>query len=72
MAGLGATLGTLAVAKFWKSKAGVAHDADDRIIYDIDSGRLFYDGNGVAAGGSIHFATLAPNLALTNVDFAVI
>jgi Ca2+-binding RTX toxin-like protein len=71
MAGLGTTLGTLSAAKFWKSTAGIAHDADDRIIYDIDSGRLLYDGNGNATGGAIHFATLAPNLALTNADFVV-
>ncbi|MGO4835195.1 hypothetical protein AB4144_23360 [Rhizobiaceae sp. 2RAB30] len=72
MPGLGATLGTLASSKFWKSTAGVAHDADDRIIYDTDTGRLFYDGNGNAAGGAIQFAVLAPNLALTNADFVVV
>lgn len=71
MTGLGATLGTLSAAKFWKSTAGVAHDSDDRIIYDIDTGRLFYDANGIASGGATHFATLAPNLALTNADFVV-
>lgn len=71
MAGVGATLGTLSAAKFWKSTAGIAHDADDRIIYDIDTGRLFYDANGNASGGATHFATLAPNLALTNADFVV-
>jgi len=72
MAGLGTILGTLAVAKFWKSTTGLAHDADDRIIYDTDSGRLFYDANGSAAGGAVHFATVGVNLALTNADFVVI
>jgi len=72
MAGLGATLGTLAAAKFWKSTAGLAHDADDRIIYDTDSGRLFYDANGSAAGGAVHFATIGVSLALTNADFVVV
>lgn len=72
MAGLGTTLGTLSATMFWKSTAGIAHDADDRIIYDIDSGRLLYDSNGVAAGGAVHFATLAPNLALSNADFVVL
>jgi Ca2+-binding RTX toxin-like protein len=69
MPGLGASLGA---AKFWKSTAGVAHDTDDRIIYDIDSGRLFYDGNGNAAGGVVHFATLAPDLPISHLDFQVI
>ncbi|MGO4839437.1 calcium-binding protein, partial [Rhizobiaceae sp. 2RAB30] len=72
MAGLGTTLGILSAAKFWKSTSGTAHDADDRIIYETDTGKLFYDSNGKAAGGSVHFATLAPNLALTNADFVVI
>ena len=72
MPGLGTHLGTLSSAMFWKSAAGVAHDSNDRIIYETDTGKLFYDSNGNAAGGSHHFATLAPNLALTNADFAVI
>jgi Ca2+-binding RTX toxin-like protein len=35
-----------------------AADADDRIIYDIETGNLFYDANGSAAGGSVLFARL--------------
>ncbi|WP_274609266.1 beta strand repeat-containing protein [Mesorhizobium sp. L-8-3] len=72
MPGLGSGTGTLAAGKFWKSTSGLAHDADDRIIYETDTGRLFYDSNGSAAGGSVHFATLAPNLGLTHADFQVI
>lgn len=72
MAGLGATLGTLSAAKFWKSTSGVAHDADDRIIYDVDMGRLFYDANGKASGGAVQFATVSAGLALTYADFEVI
>lgn len=56
---------------FWKSTTGLAHDSDDR-IYDTDTGKLFYDSNGDAEGGSTHIATLAPNLALTAADFLVI
>ncbi|MBX3576782.1 MAG: calcium-binding protein [Rhizobiaceae bacterium] len=72
MKGLGSKTGKLAAAKFWKSKAGVAHDADDRIIYDIDSGQLFYDANGSAAGGAKLLAKLNAKLALTSADFVVI
>jgi Ca2+-binding RTX toxin-like protein len=72
MAGLGAALGTLAPGKFWSNATGLAHDADDRIIYERDSGKLFYDANGKATGGAIHFATLAANLSLTYADFQVI
>ena len=38
--------GALALGAFHKSAAGVAQDADDRIIYDTDSGALFYDADG--------------------------
>ncbi|WP_202330679.1 calcium-binding protein [Mesorhizobium sp. L-8-3] len=72
MAGLGATLGTLGAEKLWRTYTGVAHDADDRIIYQIHTGKLFYDADGNGAGGSIHFATLDADLALTNADFVVI
>jgi Ca2+-binding RTX toxin-like protein len=72
MAGLGVALGTLGAGKFWKSATGLAHDADDRIIYETDTGKLFYDSNGSAKGGATHFATLSANLALTHADFVVI
>ncbi|MGO4831185.1 matrixin family metalloprotease [Rhizobiaceae sp. 2RAB30] len=72
MAGLGTTLGTLAAAKFSKGTTALAPDADDRIIYETDTGKLFYDADGTGVGAQIQFATLAPNLAITNADFAVI
>lgn len=65
-------LGTLAAGAFVKNTTGLAADASDRIIYETDTGKLYYDSNGSAAGGSIHFATLTANLALTNADFYVI
>jgi Ca2+-binding RTX toxin-like protein len=72
MSGLGTTLGTLTAGKFWKSTSGLAHDADDRIIYETDTGKLFYDANGKAGGGGILFATLAPNVVLTSADFQIV
>lgn len=72
MPGLGSHLGSLASTAFWKSKTGLAHDSNDHIIYETDTGWLNYDSNGSAAGGSVHIATLAPNLALTFADFVVI
>jgi serralysin len=68
---LGTTTGVLSAAMFWKSTSGTAHDSTDRIIYETDTGRLFYDSNGTASGGSTHFATLSTGLALTNADFMV-
>ncbi|MFD2053005.1 beta strand repeat-containing protein [Mesorhizobium calcicola] len=64
--------GTLTVDQFIKNTTGLAGDGSDHIIYETDTGWLYYDSNGSAAGGSTHFATLAANLALTNADFVVV
>ncbi len=47
----------------------MAHDADDRIIYDAATGRIFYDPDGIGGSAQILFATIDPGLALTNADF---
>lgn len=57
---------------FWSSATGLAHDADDRIIYNTATGALTYDSNGDAAGGAVAFAMLAPHLALTNADIVIL
>jgi Ca2+-binding RTX toxin-like protein len=72
MPGLGAAIGMLSAGHFWQSSTGLAHDSDDRIIYETDTGKLFYDADGNGTGGRVHFATLGPNLQLTNLDFIVI
>ncbi|TCU31411.1 calcium-binding protein [Rhizobium azibense] len=64
--------GTLASAAFRANTTGLAGDSSDRVIYETDTGELYYDANGSAAGGGLHFATLTVGLALTNADFFVI
>ena len=64
--------GMLASSAFFASTAGVAHDSNDRIIYETDTGNLYYDSNGSAAGGRVLFAHLKAGLALTYQDFHVI
>ncbi|WP_343068181.1 M10 family metallopeptidase [Mesorhizobium sangaii] len=64
--------GTLTADQFVKNTTGLAGDGNDHIIYETDTGWLYYDSDGSAAGGSTHFATLTANLALTNADFAVV
>jgi Ca2+-binding RTX toxin-like protein len=64
--------GALALGAFFKSAAGVAQDASDRIIYDTDNGGLFYDADGTGRTAAIQFAQLGTNLALSASDFIVI
>jgi hypothetical protein len=64
--------GSLSLAQFAANATGTAQDANDRIIYDTDSGQVFFDNNGNAAGGRIQFATVIPGLPLTASDFVVV
>ncbi len=63
--------GTLTAAQFAANAGGTAQDADDRIIYETDTGKLFYDSNGSAAGGAVQFAKLSSGLVLTASDFSI-
>jgi Ca2+-binding RTX toxin-like protein len=64
--------GTLKSSAFWTNTTGKAHDKDDRIIYDKDSGVLYYDADGSGKGAAVVFVTIAKKLAMTNKDFYVI
>ena len=65
-------VGVLTAAQFVANVSGTAADANDRIIYETDTGNLFYDTNGNAAGGSTLFATLTAGLGITNADFFIV
>jgi Ca2+-binding RTX toxin-like protein len=62
----------LTAAQFAANASGTAQDASDRIIYETDTGKLFYDSNGSTAGGAVQFALLGTGLALTNADFFIV
>lgn len=64
--------GTLTDIQFVANATGAAETAENRIIYDIDTGELFYDSDGNGGGGAVHFATLATNLSITAADFFVV
>jgi predicted extracellular nuclease len=49
-----------------------AGDADDRIIYDQASGRLWFDADGNGAGAQVLFAVLDGGPVITASDFTVI
>ena len=73
MAGLSLARGTLSPGAFASNASGLAGDASDRIIYETDTGKLFYDSNGSQGGGTmVQFARLAAGLLLTHADFAII
>lgn len=63
--------GALAAKAFASNNSGTAQDASDRIIYEEDTGILWYDSNGNASGGRVKFAQLDAGLTLTAADFFV-
>ncbi len=62
--------GALAEGSFHLGTA--AADADDRIVYDGATGRLYYDADGNGAGAAVQFAQVTAGTALTNADFMII
>ena len=68
-AGLGS--GVLAASAFSANATGLAVDGSDRIIYETDTGQLFFDSDGVGGGARVQFAVLSAGLTLTNADFFV-
>lgn len=63
--------GRLSVSAFTKNATGVATDALDRIIYETDTGNLFFDPDGTGIHSSMHFATISANLTISDRDFFV-
>ncbi len=64
---------TTTLAGYFRANAtGLAQDGNDYLIYETDTGKLFYDSNGSASGGSVQIALLGTNLALTAADFVII
>lgn len=60
-------------AAFVVNTTGMAGDADDRIIYQSTTGKLFYDADGTGTGeDAVQFATLTGHPALAVDDFLVV
>ncbi|SDY56086.1 CAP domain-containing protein [Nitrosomonas sp. Nm58] len=64
------TTGSLNAAAFHIGTA--AHDATDRIIYNMQTGALNYDADGIGGASAQQFAQLTGGLTLTNTDFYII
>lgn len=65
------TPGVLSADAFRANTTGQAEDAGDRVVYETDTGNIYYDANGSASGGGILFARVTAGLSLTNADFSV-
>ena len=64
--------GTIPAGTFVANAGGVAGDANDFLLYDTNTGELFYDADGDGAGAKVEFVTLVGIPALTVTDFSVI
>ena len=67
----GLAAGTLSGAAYVQNTTGKAVDASDRIIYETDTGKVFFDRDGTGAAAAVQFATIGTNLVLTSADFVV-
>jgi len=65
-------LGTLLSAAFASNNSGNAGDTSDRIIFEKDTGEVYYDFNGSTSGGGVLFAIVDANLSLSNSDFIIV
>lgn len=62
--------GTLAASAFQIGTA--ANDAQDRIIHDPATGRIYYDSDGNGAASKILFARVLPGVTMTSSDFQIV
>ncbi|MDQ6435109.1 calcium-binding protein [Mesorhizobium sp. LHD-90] len=59
-------------ASAFKDVALAPMDADDRIIYNSNTGSLFYDADGLGGAAEVKFASVSIGISLTAADFVVI
>lgn len=63
--------GPINAAFFKANLSGTATDSNDFILYETDTGKLFYDADGNGAGTAVLFAILTGAPTLTASDFVV-
>ena len=68
----GTKTGPIASGNFKASTTGRATDSNDYILYETDTGKIFYDADGNGAGGSVQIALVGTQLALTAADFVLV
>lgn len=65
----GGATGAIGAGNFVANADGMAQDADDFLVFETDSGKLFYDVDGSGAGAAIEIAVLGTDLGLTHANF---
>ena len=63
--------GALLANAFKANTTGLASDDTDRIIYEKDTGILFFDADGTGAIAGIRFAILTADLVMDATEFQV-
>ena len=69
--GIAAT-GALDADAFVANTTGNAEDASDRIIYNSNTGGVFYDPDGIGGTAATQFATVTAGLGITAAEFTVV
>ena len=64
--------GKLSADAFYASTSGTAHDFNDRILYDTDDGKLYYDKDGLGLGAAVHFATISNHPTMSAGEFTIV
>jgi len=62
----------LSAAEFVANVTGQATDAFQRIIYETDTGNLWFDVDGLGGTGRVQFGNLVGGLSVTSADFFVL
>lgn len=63
--------GQINAANFLASTSGTAADSNDYVLYDTDSGQLFYDADGSGTGARVLFAVVTVGTTIVASDFWV-
>ena len=64
-------LGAINPSALDENLSGNADNASDRIIYEIDTGKLFFDKDGTGGAAKVQFARIDTNFSLFDAFFFV-
>ncbi|MEJ5991085.1 calcium-binding protein [Ramlibacter sp. PS3R-8] len=68
----GGATGAVGADNFVANARGMARDADDFLVYETDTGKLFYDADGSGDGTAVEIAVLGTDLGLASAHFLLV